>query len=361
MEVGTTTNNLTARLPILNPGDYDLWLMRIEQYFLMTDYSLWEVIKNGNKVLRRTVGTVEQEYEPTTAEEKQDRRNEMKARATLLMALPNKDQLKFHSYQDAKLLIEAIKKRYGGNKESKKVQRTLLKQQYENFAALSSETMDQTFDSQPNTPQLDQEDLEQLYPDDLEEMDLQCEMAMLTIRARRTFVPQAVLTKSRKLSTAGAAVNTVKTVNIANTKAVNTVRSVNTAASKPINSIINTIVNTTRVKHTTARDKAVVSENKGKGANSVKASACWVWKAKNSSNPQQKEYKEKEVIDSGYSRHMTGNKCYLDEYEDYDGGFVSFGDGKGRISRKGKIKTGSLDFDDVYFCKELKYNMFSVS
>ncbi|GJR60895.1 hypothetical protein Tco_1503057 [Tanacetum coccineum] len=146
MEVGTTTNNLTARLPILNPGDYDLWLMRIEQYFLMTDYSLWEVIKNGNKVLRRTVGTVEHEYEPTTAEEKQDRRNEMKARSTLLMALPNKDQLKFHSYQDAKLLMEAIEKRYGGNKESKKVQRTLLKQQYENFAALSSESMDQTFD-----------------------------------------------------------------------------------------------------------------------------------------------------------------------------------------------------------------------
>ncbi|GKB36179.1 hypothetical protein Tco_0881121 [Tanacetum coccineum] len=136
MEVGTTTTNLTARLPILNPGDCDLWLMRIEQYFLMTDYSLWEVIKNGNKVLRRTVGTVEQEYEPTIAEEKHDRRNEMKERATLLMALLNKDQLKFHSYQDAKLLMEAIEKRYGGNKESKKVQRTLLKQQYENFAAL---------------------------------------------------------------------------------------------------------------------------------------------------------------------------------------------------------------------------------
>ncbi|GKE22102.1 hypothetical protein Tco_1433614, partial [Tanacetum coccineum] len=160
MEVGTTTTNLTARLPILNPGDYDLWLMRIEQYFLMTNYSLWELIKNVNKVLRRTVGTVEQlnkvlrrtvgiveqKYEPTTAEEKQDRRNEIKARATLLMALPNKDQLKFHSYQDAKLLMEAIEKTYGGNKESKKVQRTLLKQQYENFAALSSESMDQTFD-----------------------------------------------------------------------------------------------------------------------------------------------------------------------------------------------------------------------
>ncbi|GJS51539.1 putative ribonuclease H-like domain-containing protein [Tanacetum coccineum] len=78
-------------------------------------------------------------------------------------------------------------------------------------------------------------------------------------------------------------------------------------------------------------------------------------------NPQQKEYKEKGVIDSGCSRHMTGNKCYLTEYEDYDGGFVSFGDGKGRISGKGKIKTGTLDFDNVYFCKELKYNLFSVS
>ncbi|GJR39947.1 putative ribonuclease H-like domain-containing protein [Tanacetum coccineum] len=73
-----------------------------------------------------------------------------------------------------------------------------------------------------------------------------------------------------------------------------------------------------------------------------------------------KEYKEKGVIDSGCSRHMTGNKYYLDEYKDYDGGFVSFGDGKGSISGKGKIKTGSLDFDDMYFCKELKYNMFSV-
>ncbi|GKF96464.1 hypothetical protein Tco_0289199, partial [Tanacetum coccineum] len=78
--------------------------------------------------------------------EKHDRRNEMKARGTLLMALPNKDQLKFHSYKYVKLLMEAIEKMYGGNKESKKVQRTLLKQQYENFAGSSSETMDQTFD-----------------------------------------------------------------------------------------------------------------------------------------------------------------------------------------------------------------------
>ncbi|GKC45407.1 ribonuclease H-like domain-containing protein [Tanacetum coccineum] len=95
----------------------------------MTDYSLWEVIKNGNKVRKRTVGETEQEYEPTMPEAKQDRRNKMKARGTLLMAHPNKDQLKFYSYKDAKFLMEAFEKRYGGNKESKK-----LKQQYENFA-----------------------------------------------------------------------------------------------------------------------------------------------------------------------------------------------------------------------------------
>ncbi|GJY47830.1 hypothetical protein Tco_0437786 [Tanacetum coccineum] len=111
MEAGTTTTTLTARFPILNLGDYDLWLMRIEQYFLMTDYSLWEVIKNGNKVLKKTVGDVEQVYEHTSAKEKMDMKNEMKARGTMLMAIPNKDHLKFHSYNDAKLLMETIEKR----------------------------------------------------------------------------------------------------------------------------------------------------------------------------------------------------------------------------------------------------------
>nr|GEU87554.1 hypothetical protein [Tanacetum cinerariifolium] len=116
------------------------------------------------------------------------------------------------------------------------------------------------------------------------------------------------------------------------------------------------------VKDTTARERVVVSENIGREANVVKASACWVWKSKHSSasntfkkysyidgNSQQKEYKEKGFIDSGCSRHMTVKKCYLTDYEDYDGGFVSFGDGKGRIAGKGKIKTGTFDFDDVYF------------
>ncbi|GKA81637.1 ribonuclease H-like domain-containing protein [Tanacetum coccineum] len=77
--------------------------------------------------------------------------------------------------------------------------------------------------------------------------------------------------------------------------------------------------------------------------------------------PITKGVQGKRVFNSGCSRHMTRNKCYRTKYEDYDGGFVSFGDGKGRISGKGKIKSGTLVLDDVYFCKELKYNLFSVS
>ncbi|GJY55214.1 hypothetical protein Tco_0446878 [Tanacetum coccineum] len=97
----------------------------------MSDYSLWLVIKNGNKVLKRTVGETEQEYEPTTAEEKQDRRNEMKARGTMLMAVPNKDQLKFHSYKDANCSWKPLRR------------------------GLSSEIMDQTFDSNSSTNEAD--------------------------------------------------------------------------------------------------------------------------------------------------------------------------------------------------------------
>ncbi|GKF12746.1 hypothetical protein Tco_0050672, partial [Tanacetum coccineum] len=69
------------------------------------------------------------------------------------------------------------------------------------------------------------------------------------------------------------------------------------------------------------------------------------------------------VVDSGCSSHMTGNKAYLSDYEDFNGGFMAFGsDPKGgKIMGKGKIKTANLDFDDVYFVDELKFNLFSVS
>nr|GEU45091.1 ribonuclease H-like domain, reverse transcriptase, RNA-dependent DNA polymerase [Tanacetum cinerariifolium] len=77
------------------------------------------------------------------------RRLEVKARSTLMMGIPNEDQLKFNSIKDAKQLMEAIEKRFGGNAATKKTQRNLWKQQYENFIASNSEMLDQTFDRLP--------------------------------------------------------------------------------------------------------------------------------------------------------------------------------------------------------------------
>nr|GEZ42916.1 ribonuclease H-like domain-containing protein [Tanacetum cinerariifolium] len=79
-------------------------------------------------------------------------------------------------------------------------------------------------------------------------------------------------------------------------------------------------------------------------------------------NPQQ-TLKDKGVINSGCSRHITGNISYLSDFEETNGGYVAFGrKPKGsKITGKGKIKTGKLDFDDVYFVKELKFHLFSVS
>ncbi|GJY03357.1 hypothetical protein Tco_0369297 [Tanacetum coccineum] len=82
----------------------------------------------------------------TYVKDKAQRRLEVKARSNLMMGIPIEHQLKFNSIKDAKLLLEAVKKRYGENAATKKTQRNLLKQQYENFTAPSSEMLDPTFD-----------------------------------------------------------------------------------------------------------------------------------------------------------------------------------------------------------------------
>nr|GEV93353.1 ribonuclease H-like domain-containing protein [Tanacetum cinerariifolium] len=81
-----------TKLPILNPNEFDLWKMKIKQYFLMTDYSLWEVILNGDSPTpTRVVDGVVQAVAPTTVEQRLAKKNELKARETLLMAFPDKN------------------------------------------------------------------------------------------------------------------------------------------------------------------------------------------------------------------------------------------------------------------------------
>nr|GFC44357.1 ribonuclease H-like domain-containing protein [Tanacetum cinerariifolium] len=122
MDSQSTPVVFVAKLPILNLNEFDLWKIRIEQYFLMTDYSLWEVIINEDSLVPTVV--VEGVVQPTailTTKQKLARRNELEARGTLLMALPDKHQLKFNSHKDAKTLMEAIEKRFRGNTKTKKV------------------------------------------------------------------------------------------------------------------------------------------------------------------------------------------------------------------------------------------------
>nr|GEV53462.1 ribonuclease H-like domain-containing protein [Tanacetum cinerariifolium] len=98
-----------------------------------------EVIENGNKPpVTVVVEGVETIIAPATTKEKAQRRLELKAKSTLLMGIPNEHQLKFNSIKDAKSLLQAIKKRFGGNAATKKTQKNLLKQQYKNFTASSS-------------------------------------------------------------------------------------------------------------------------------------------------------------------------------------------------------------------------------
>ncbi|GJZ31238.1 putative ribonuclease H-like domain-containing protein [Tanacetum coccineum] len=116
--------------------------------------------------------------------------------------------------------------------------------------------------------------------------------------------------------------------------------------------------------------KPTVAAVKGNRGKAVKAPACWIWRPKQNQLDQglnlnhgipQDNINDKGYWDSGCSRHMTGNICYLSEYEPYDGGYVSFRHQGGKITGKGTILNGKLEFENVYFVKELKYNLFSVS
>nr|GEY64573.1 ribonuclease H-like domain-containing protein [Tanacetum cinerariifolium] len=575
-----------AKLPILNPNEFDLWKIRIEHYFLMTDYSLWEVILNGDSPIpTRVIEGVLQPIAPTTAEQRLARKNELKARGTLLMALPDKHQLKFNIHKDAKTLMEAIEKRFSRNKETKKIYKAEVKSSSsaststQNIAFVSSQNTNSTnkpvsvvarvsaasakvhvfvlpnvdtlsnaviysfFASQSNSLQLDNDDLKQIEADDLEEIDLKCydwsfqaedeptnyalmaftsssfssadnelrDNALVVLKQKFEKAEQErdelklklekFQTSSKNLSRLLASQTNDKTglgydnqvftssmfdcnemfssesdismhaspkydryqskeryhvvpppytgtfmppkldlvfhdaLNVNET--VHTAFNVELSPTKPDKDLSHThrpSVKPVENSIPAANHKTTIPKTKTHG-NSRNRKACFVLLTKsklvpftaarpvttavpqpyvirprpaktvvtkpysplrrninrrpspkpsnfppkvttvkapmvnvvkgvqgNWGNPQH-ALKDKGVIDSGCSRHMTGNMSYLTDFEEINGGYVAFGGNPkgGKISGKGEIKTGKLDFDDVYFVKELKFNLFSVS
>ncbi|GJV10178.1 ribonuclease H-like domain-containing protein [Tanacetum coccineum] len=231
----TTQTVSTLKLLVLKSGDYDLWSMRMEQYLTHTDYALWEVIVNGDapSIASASAGT-EGPIPPKTVEQKLARKNELKEKSTLLLAIPDEHLLKFQGIKDSKTLWEAIKASQleihgeviSQEDANLKLLRSLplawnnislimrnksdldtmsmddlysklklyedeIKSQSrsssnsQNVAFVSSENTSSTNEAVNTDHELDNEDLEQIDTDDLEEMDLKWQVAMLTIRMKR--------------------------------------------------------------------------------------------------------------------------------------------------------------------------------
>nr|GEW92266.1 ribonuclease H-like domain-containing protein [Tanacetum cinerariifolium] len=182
MDLETAQNTTTAKLPILKQGEYDMWRLKIKQYFQVQDYALWDVIENRNSFIPAAQTITNADGTLTTlipghvtTEEKVQKKNDVKARSILLMALLNEHLMTFNQYKDAKTLFASIQTRFGGNEATNKTRKTLLKQIYENFSAPSTES------------QLVHEDLVQIYKDDLEDMDLKWQLVLLSMRTRKFF------------------------------------------------------------------------------------------------------------------------------------------------------------------------------
>ncbi|GKD77853.1 hypothetical protein Tco_1340474 [Tanacetum coccineum] len=144
----TPPPTITAmKIPIIKKGEYDIWSMRMRQYICHTDHNLWDIIVNGDLEDEATPsGEQSSPPVPKTAKQLAARRNQERIKSILLLAIPDEYLLKFHNVPDAKSLWAAIKSRFGGNEESKKMQKNVLKHQFENFVTASNETLDKAYD-----------------------------------------------------------------------------------------------------------------------------------------------------------------------------------------------------------------------
>nr|GEW11438.1 putative ribonuclease H-like domain-containing protein [Tanacetum cinerariifolium] len=254
------------------------------------------------------------------------------------------------------------------------------------------------FASQPNSLELDNEDLQQIHPEDFEEMDLRWQMAMLTMRVRNFLKNNGRKFSMNGNETVGFDKFKVKCYNchkgdtLLGSAELQEVKIPNTRKAQEGLCIwkhmlqqlwyhvrvLVIMIGVTKLKMVqltlhlwltllqvlTLRmfmNETIVTEP------TYKKHAVETSKAKASTdkpkvgNPQI-DLHDKGVIDSGCSRHMTGNMSYLTDYEEIDGGYVTFeGNPKeGKITSRCTIKTGKLDFENVHFVRELKFNLFSV-
>ncbi|GJT62527.1 hypothetical protein Tco_1006060 [Tanacetum coccineum] len=143
-----TTAISNIKLLILKKEEYDIWAMEMEHYLEYIDNDVWKVIQNGNSNKRISTGKdgVIRILPPVTTAEIQAVEKERKAKNILLMAIPKEHMRRFHGMDDAKEIWEAIRTRFGGNANSKKMQKAVFKQQFEAFTISSSEGLEKGYD-----------------------------------------------------------------------------------------------------------------------------------------------------------------------------------------------------------------------
>nr|GEW77360.1 hypothetical protein [Tanacetum cinerariifolium] len=148
-----------AKIPVLDTGKFKQWQFRMQQYLQHEHYAMWEVIEfkdsyevpandpstTTTNTASGKAGTKSRRTVTLTTEDIQKKKNDVKARTTLLLSLPDEHQLRFSKYKTARELWAVILKTFCGNEAAKKTKKNLLKQQYGNFRAEGLETLEQTF------------------------------------------------------------------------------------------------------------------------------------------------------------------------------------------------------------------------
>ncbi|GJS38798.1 hypothetical protein Tco_0563841 [Tanacetum coccineum] len=140
-----TTN---AKFPYLKKDEYEVWAMKMEYWITNNDMNIWKVIQNGNN-LKRTGRDRDGRViilPPTTADEHIAVQRESKARTTLLQSIPDDHVADFHYMDDARDIWNAVKARFGGNAKSKKMRKSMLKQEFSEFRISESEGLHKGYD-----------------------------------------------------------------------------------------------------------------------------------------------------------------------------------------------------------------------
>ncbi|GJV63967.1 retrovirus-related pol polyprotein from transposon TNT 1-94 [Tanacetum coccineum] len=362
---------------------------------------------------------------PVTAEEKTNKKNDVKARSLLLMALPNEHPLTFiwmnkpeietmsidDLYNNFKIVEQKVKKSFGASSGAQNLAfvtaSSSISTNHVNTAMPAYEVSTASPDvntaspqvstasfsdnvvyafmvENPNGSNLLQQDLEQIHEDDLEAIDLKCEEVAVLKRevACKDYEINVLKSEFEKVKQEKEGIEfKIEKFDKALEDLDKLLGSQITNKSKkvlgysvvpPPHPLIYNRPNKLDLSYS-GLDEFKEPEVKGyeqvlkdtssfveSSLNIDKEIVFPVDKKAEFGKPQQDDTG---FVDSGCSRHMTGNIAYLSDFKEFDGGYVTFGGGAhgGRISGKGTLKTDSLDFEDVYFVNELKFNLFSVS